>query len=158
MAPPRTLAAVLPALTDKTFGRRGLYFGSLVAHWREIAGGFLADRTSPHRVVFPPRQRENATLYLRATSSAGPELQHLGPVLLERINQHMGNTRAVARIKIIHSPIDRPRSKPPRLRTLSEAETKAIDAAVAVIADPEVNQALASLGRTLAAASQKSRR
>ena len=150
MAGPRTLAGILPALTGKALGRRGLAFGGLLAEWPSIVGPRLAERTAPYRIVFPHGQRENAVLHLRVATAAALDLQHLEPQVIERINSFFGY-KAVARLKLIHAPMIRPRASVPRPRPLSAAETAAIDAAARTIPDADLGEALARFGRALAA-------
>ena len=155
MAGPRTLAGILPALTGKALGRRGLAFGGLLSEWSSIVGPRLAGRSAPYRIVFPHGQRENAVLHLRVATAAALDIQHLEPQVIERINGFFGY-KAVARLKLIHAPMVRPRSAAPRPRPLSAAEGAAIDAAARTIPDADLSEALARFGRTLAASRSSS--
>ncbi|MEI8394137.1 MAG: DciA family protein [Rhodospirillaceae bacterium] len=148
MAPPRTLAAILPPLTGKVMGRRGLAFGGLLTEWSSIIGPKNADRTTPIRVVFPHGQRENAVLHLRVASSAALDLQHLEPQIIERINGFFGY-KAVARLKLIQVHRERPKGPIHRPRPLSVAEQNIIDASTGTIDDPDLSAALARFGRAL---------
>ena len=151
MAPPRTFAGILPALTGKALGRRGLAFGGLIAEWPSIVGPRMADRTSPFRIVFPHGQRENAVLHLRVATSVALDIQHLEPQIIERLNTFFGY-KAVAKLKLIHSPLGRPARPAPRPRPLPAAEAEAIAAAAATIPDTNLSDALARFGRALAGA------
>ena len=151
MAPPRTFAGILPALTGKALGRRGLAFGGLIAEWPSIVGPRMADRTSPFRIVFPHGQRENAVLHLRVATSVALDIQHLEPQIIERLNTFFGY-KAVAKLKLIHSPLGRPPRPAPRPRPLPAAEAEAIAAAAATIPDTNLSDALARFGRALAGA------
>jgi hypothetical protein len=149
MAPPRTLATILPALTGKTLGRRGLAFGGLLAEWPSIVGQRLADRTTPYRIAFPPGRREDAVLHLRVASSVALDIQHLEPQLIERLNSFFGYN-AIARLKLIHAMPLRTIHPPPRPRPLSPTQAEAIDHAARTIADPGLSEALARFGRAIA--------
>lgn len=155
MSSPRALAGILPALTGKALGRRGLAFGGLLAEWPSIVGARMADRTAPFRIVFPHGQRENAVLHLRVATAVALDLQHLEPQIVERINGFFGY-RAVARLKLIHATLARPKQAVQRPRPLTPTETAAIDAAAGTIADADLGEALARFGRTLAAAGPRS--
>jgi len=150
MAAPRTLAGILPALTGKVLGRRGLAFGGLIAEWPSIVGPRMADRTSPFRIVFPHGQRENAVLHLRVATAVALDIQHLEPQIVERLNTFFGY-KAVAKLKLIHTAMGRAAKPGPRLRQLGAAESDAIAAAAATIPDSGLSEALARFGRTLAA-------
>ena len=151
----RTLAGILPALTGKALGRRGLAFGGLLAEWPSIVGARLAERTAPFRIVFPHGQRENAVLHLRVATSVALDLQHLEPQIVERINGFFGY-RAVAKLKLIHATIGRAKPPAQRPRPLTAAETAAIDAAAGTIPDADLGEALARFGRALAASAPRS--
>jgi hypothetical protein len=150
MAGPRTLAAILPAVTRKALGKRGMAFGSLLAEWASIVGPRLADRTLPFRIVFPSGRREEGTLHLRVSTSIALDIQHFAPELMESINIFFGY-RAVTRLKLMQAGRPLPTYTKPRLRPLSVTEHEAIDAAVATIPDAGLAAALARFGRTLAA-------
>ncbi len=149
MTAPRTFATLLPAITGKALGRRGLAFGGLVAEWESIMGPRMAERTSPFRINFPQGQRENAVLHLRVATAVALDIQHLEPQIIERINTYFGY-RAVARLKLIHATMIRPVHRGPHQRTLSAAETEAITRAAANIPDAGLSEAMVRLGRTLA--------
>ncbi|MEI6557662.1 MAG: DciA family protein [Rhodospirillaceae bacterium] len=151
MAGPRTFAGILPALTGKALGRRGLAFGGLLAEWPSIVGPRMADRTSPYRIVFPHGQRENAVLHLRVATAVALDIQHLEPQIIERINTFFGY-KAVARLKLIHATMARASRPGPRPRPLSPAAAEAIASAAATISDEGLSQALARFGRALATA------
>ena len=77
------------------------------------------------------------------------QIQHLEPVLVERINTFYGY-RAVARLRLIQGPL--PVAPPPRrpaFRALSASEEEALAATLAGLSDPTLREALTSLGRTL---------
>ena len=153
MAGPRTFAAILPAVTGKALGRRGLAFGSLLAEWPSIAGPRFAERTLPFRIVYPKGRRDEAVLHLRVSSSVALDVQHLAPQLVERINGFFGY-RAVARLKLIHAVRAPSGHHAPRLRPLSAAETEAIDSATRTIPDSDLGTALGAFGRALIARRQ----
>ncbi len=150
MAGPRTFAAILPAVTGKALGRRGMAFGSLLAEWPSIVGPRFAERTLPFRIVFPQGRRDEAVLHMRVAPAVALDIQHLAPQLIERINGFFGY-RAVARLKLIHAIRPPASHRSPRPRTLGAAEVEAIDAATRTVPDQALGSALASFGRALAA-------
>lgn len=150
MSPPRTLAAMIPTIAGKALGKRGLAYAGLLTEWASIVGPRFAERTAPHRLAFPPGQREGATLHLRVAGAFALELQHMEPQLLERINGFFGY-KAVARIKLVQAPVLRPPTRKEPLRPLAPAEIQAVDAAAAVVSDEGVAAALARLGKAIIA-------
>ena len=100
---PVALAATLPRLLDKAFRRQGFTETSIVTEWRAIVGDTLAGETAPQRLVFPRGGVAGATLHVRVTSSYATDLQHLAPLVIERINGYFGFA-AVARIALTQGP------------------------------------------------------
>jgi hypothetical protein len=103
----------------------------------------------PMRLAFPPGERSAGTLHLRVQGSLALELQHLEPVVLERINSYFGY-RAVVRLRIQQGPVPRPvRRREPT--AVGNREDPAIDALVDGIGDEELRRRLGQFGRALKA-------
>ena len=96
---PRALGALLPKIAAPAVRRRGFTAVEIVTRWDEIVGSALAADCSPERISFPQGARMDGTLHILASGSMALELQHLEPVLVERLNNFCGY-RAVARIAI----------------------------------------------------------
>jgi hypothetical protein len=144
----RVVAAPLGKLTTPLFRRRGFTNGVVVTEWAAIVGERLAAHTVPERIVFPPRKHSDGTLKLRVGSSGlAVELQHVQPQLIDRINGYFGFP-AVSRIQLLHGPVPtrRPRARV-NLRPLTPTQEDRIANALAAIDDPDLAQALESLGR-----------
>ena len=146
----RAVAAPLGKLTASLFRRRGFADGTVVAEWVAIVGERLAAQTVPERIVFPPRKHSEGTLKLRVgSSSLAVELQHFQPQLIERINGYFGFP-AVSRIQFLHGPVPPRQSRANvQVRPLTPQEDKQISDALAAIADPDLAEALESLGRCI---------
>jgi hypothetical protein len=108
---PRPIAAMLPKVTAKAIGRRGFTQGALLNDWPAIVGADLAKVSQPEKLVFPRGERIGGILHIRVSGGVALELQHLEPLVIERINGHFGYG-AVARLRLIHAPI--PHSPAPR--------------------------------------------
>lgn len=168
MPPPRRpyrakpLAEFLPDTLDPLVAKLGMSQATLVLDWAEIVGERLAAACEPARLRWPPRgpksdpakAAEPATLMLRVAQGMGLEIQHLAPVLIERVNAHLG-WRCVGKIALRAEPF-KPRRKPPRKppavdpRARAEAERLADG-----IEDDALRAALVRLGA--AALSEKRR-
>lgn len=147
---PRLLARTVPVIAGKALGKRGLAFGQLITEWASIVGHQLALRTAPDRLSFPRGKREDATLHIRAMGAIALELQHLEPLIVERINGFFGY-RAVARIRLVHAaPASATPLRAPPLRPLSMDEEIAVMRAAATVDDPDLRDALERFGRSLA--------
>ncbi|MGQ9367197.1 DUF721 domain-containing protein [Azospirillum sp. A39] len=149
MAGPRPIGHTVPQVAGKALGKKGLAFGALITEWPSVVGAQLAQRTQPDRLAFPRGKREDATLHIRAMGAIALELQHLEPLIIERINGFFGY-RAVARIKLVHAaPVGTPALRPPPPRPLSMDEEIALINATAAVEDDELRAALERFGRSL---------
>ena len=139
------VAVVAERVTRPLFGRFGFASGALVADWPAIVGSAVAAHTLPLRIKFPPKRRSEGILVIKVASSAfATELQHLEPLVLERINGHFGY-RAVARLQLRHGPL--PPRRPLRPVPPEGAADPALAETLAVVDDPELRAALERLGR-----------
>lgn len=152
----RALGEAVAELTRPIIGRRGFTRGALIGDWAAIVGDRLAASSLPERIAYIGKRASGGTLHLRVASGGlAMELQHFEPVLIERINAYFGYP-AVARVKLIQGPLPAPAgartsqpANPPR--ALSPAEQDALAAQLTDIADPELREALAALGRAVIA-------
>lgn len=138
-----------PALAAQGFAGR-----SVVTYWPEIVGERLAERTRPLKIDWPRRRNapgetaDPATLVVRVESAFALEMQQLGPLVLERVNTHLG-WRAVGKLVLKQGPVaPPPRPLPP---APPDAATLArIAAQVAQVEDAGLREALARLGQGIA--------
>ncbi len=94
-------ASVLAQKTaKKALTRFGFQGGDILRDWAEIAGEKLAQVTAPQRIK---RMPEGNVLVLKVARAAAMEVQHKGPVLMEKANQLTG--AKLVRIEIIQGPI-----------------------------------------------------
>ena len=147
---PRTVAALLPRVTSTALRRRGFVQASVVHEWAGLVGEQVADWCRPDRLVFPRGERQGATLTLIADSARAVELQHLAPMLVERINMVFGFA-AVARIAIRQGRVSRPQARRSRLKPLSETEAHRLARRLDGIAAEPLRDALERLGRAVLA-------
>lgn len=146
---PRALGETAARIAKPIFTARGLSDGAIAADWPEIVGPELARHSLPEQITYAPHQGTGGTLTLRIDSgSFATELQHLMPLLIERINGYFGYN-AVARVKLLQGPLP-PRPAPVRIkapRALELAEEAELARRLAGIADPDLRAALEKLGR-----------
>lgn len=152
---PVALAATLSRITDAALRKRGFAQSTVITNWAEIVGAELADHTTPQRLAFPRSGRGGrggGTLHVRVAGALATELQHLEPLVLERINTYFGY-QAVARLALEQGPL------PPRRKGARRTPTPALDAeeegviesAVSGVEDESLRRALAGLGRAVMA-------
>jgi hypothetical protein len=144
----RAIAATLPTVTRRALGRRGFAEGGLAAEWTAIVGEELAARCIPERLA-RRAGGEGGTLTLRVEPGYATELQHLAPLLIDRINGYLGH-KAVGRLRFRHAGPRVPRapSRPPP-RRLGEAEEAELRARVGTVEDEALRGALERLARAL---------
>lgn len=145
------LARLAGALLDPLVAKRGFASASLLSAWEDVVGPRYAAVSLPEKMTWP-RGREGAgILTVRVEGPGAVFLQHDSGPFIERINRYLGFA-AVAEIRIVQKPLDRPRRRRPREMTpLSEAERGRVAAAVAGTASPDLERALTELGERVVA-------
>ena len=160
---PKALAASLDKVTRPALRKRGIAAAGIVTDWADIVGPELAAETVPQRLMRPRGGGEGGgrgnadggVLHIRVSSALAPELQHLEPQLVERINGYFGY-RAVARLKLIHGPIARPAAPQADLPpALDPAERAAVAERVAGVGDADLRAALDRLGTAVKGAARR---
>ncbi len=159
----RALAASIARVAKPALRRRGLAAGRVVADWPEIVGAELAAQCLPERLVSdgpghgatgPGGAKRGGVLHIRVAGPLATELQHLEPLVIEKINTYFGY-RAVERLRLIQGPMpDRPPrpapAEPARDSTMGEADRAEIEARLGTMADGALRAALGRLGRAVA--------
>jgi hypothetical protein len=157
----RPIAEMLPDVGRAAFRRFGFVQSSIVSRWREIVGERYAGVSSPESIRFPPGRRSEGVLTLVVEGAHAPMMQHVGPVIIERVNRFFGY-QAVERVAFKQGLVKvaqaRGRAAPPSLRPLTRAPidpSSEIPAelgdSLREISDPELRACLESLARGLAA-------
>ena len=123
----------------------------LKADWPAVIGADIAAATWPQALG------RDGVLKLRVAAATALELQHRGPLLIERINVYLGRP-AVSRLVFVQGPL--PLAPPARrgsLRQLGDAEAEVIERQIAAIGDSELKAALARLGKSVASSAARRR-
>ncbi|MBM3549545.1 MAG: DUF721 domain-containing protein [Alphaproteobacteria bacterium] len=143
----RAVGAALPSVTKGAMAKRGFAEARILLDWRTIVGETLARHTVPERLA-RPRGEGGGVLHIRVAGAFALELQHLEPIVIERINAHFGHA-AVARLKMtqgLTAPTVTPRRRRRQLGAAAEAE---LSRSVERIGDSRLKEALARLGRAI---------
>lgn len=148
----RRAAEAVPALVSPALRRRGFAQTDLVLRWPEIVGAALADACRPERLQWPRGEAaagDGAVLHLTVAPGWATEVQHLEPLMLERVNRFFG-WRAVMRLKLRQGSIV-PARRPtgPRLRALEPEDAALLDRLVAGIDDVRLRATLRRLGTSI---------
>ena len=116
----------------------------LKSEWPAIIGPDWA------AVTWPTALGRDGVLRLRAASTAALELQHRAPLLIERLNIFFGRL-VVTRLVLVQGPL--PLDSPPSradFRPLAADGPELDHGRLAGIADPQLREAIARLGRAIA--------
>jgi hypothetical protein len=147
---PRAVSEMVPQAGGAAFRRFGFVQSSIVSRWPEIVGERYAGVSAPESIRFPPGKRSDGVLTLVVEGAHAPVMQHVAPVIAERVNRFFGY-RAVERVSFKQGVVKlakaRPRPAPPSLRPLPAD----LGDSLREIADPELRTVLESLARGLVA-------
>jgi hypothetical protein len=147
---PRAVADMLPDVGRAAFRRFGFVQSSIVSRWREIVGERYAGVSSPESIRFPPGKRSDGVLNLVVEGAHAPMMQHVAPVIIERVNRFFGY-QAVGRVQfrqgIVQVAKAKARAVPPSLRPIPAD----LGDSLREVADPELRAVLEGLARGLAA-------
>ena len=143
------VAASLPSVTRGAMARRGFAEARLLLDWPAIVGDALARYTVPERLA-RGRGDSDGVLHVRVAGAFAPQLQHLEPAVIERINSHFGH-HAVVRLKLTQGLPPRPLKPKRRAAALGAAGEARLAETVERIGDPRLKDAMARLGRAILA-------
>jgi hypothetical protein len=154
------LAEFLDACLGPVVAKQGFSGTDIVVSWPEIVGERLAARSQPIKVEWPRRvtpdaPAEPSTLVIRVESAFALELQHLAPVIIERVNGFYG-WRCVGRLVLKQGPVVRPAAPEPRPEPTAADRAQALEAAASV-GDDGLRGALERLGAAVLAAERRDR-
>lgn len=148
----RLIGTMIPKLTRRALGRHGFDHVSVITDWDTIVGKDLAACSQPVRLSFPKGQRMGGTLHIRVTGPLAVQLQHMTPILIERINTHFGYG-AVADVRLHQAPIRKKtdlwgktaqRPAPPSKEAMAR-----LDGELAEVEDEEIRAVLRRLGESV---------
>jgi hypothetical protein len=143
----KPLADLVGNALRPAFERQGFAAVDIITHWEDIVGPDLAGRTEPVRLVWPRRDdpESTGTLTVRVEGAYAIELQHLTPVVIERVNRYFG-WRCVGRIAIRQGPVTQ-RTRMSDLPLEPAAETVAeVERGLGTFENKNLKSALARLG------------
>jgi hypothetical protein len=144
----RAAGDLLGAAGDRSFRRFGFVQNAIVSRWSEIVGERYAKVSSPESIRFPAGCKGGGALTLLVEGAHAPLMQHLAPIIIERVNRFFGHA-AVNRVifkqgRMAPQPV---RPARPELRPAP----KELGEGLREIADPELRACLESLASQIAA-------
>lgn len=146
----RSAGEIVGQVGDAAFRRFGFVQSAVVSRWKEIVGEKYAKASCPESIRFPAGRKSGGVLTLLVDGAHAPLLQHIAPMVMERVNRFFGY-EAVNRI------VFRQGRLPARPAPLKRPETrpvpKELGEGLRQIADPELRACLESLAGKLSASS-----
>ena len=147
---PRAAGELVGAIGDQSFRRFGFVQSSIVSRWPEIVGERYAKVSSPESIRFPAGKKAGGVLTLLVDGAHAPLIQHLTPMIVERVNRFFGHA-AINRIVFRQGKAPQPARPAPRpdLRPVP----KELGEGLREVSDPELRACLESLAARIAASS-----
>jgi len=147
---PRAAGELIGDIGGQSFRRFGFVQHSIVSRWPEIVGERYAKVSCPESIKFPMGRKAAGVLTLVVDGAHAPLIQHLTPMIVERVNRFFGYA-SIDRIVFRQGkqPAQAERPKRPELRPVP----KELGEGLREIADPELRSCLESLAAQIAASS-----
>src|SRR6476646_4312196 len=87
---PCAAGELVGAIGDRSFRRFGFIQSSIVSRWADIVGDRYAKVSSPESIRFPTGKKGGGALTLLVDGAHAPLIQHLTPMIVERVNRFFG--------------------------------------------------------------------
>ena len=151
---PRPLADLVGAALDPVLAKQGFGESGIILNWQEIVGASIGRACEPVKLQWPPRYGnfgldalpQPAVLVLRVEGFFAIELQHLAPLVIERVNAHFG-WRCIAKLALRQGPLLRKLRPKQRMPLPFNPQALALaQASAAAIEEGPLRDALIRLG------------
>ncbi len=146
----RRMGEMLPDVGGVAFRRFGFVQSTIVSRWAEIVGERYAKVSTPESIRFPKGKREGGTLSMMVTGAHAPMMQHVLPVIIEKVNRFFGYA-AISRVDIRQGAM--PPRRAPLARPVRDPVPVELSDSLKTVADPELRAVLESLAQSVAAQS-----
>ncbi len=128
-----------------SFKRFGFVQSAVVSRWGEIVGERYANVSTPESVRFPQGKKSGGTLTLTVVGAHAPLMQHLTPLIVERVNRFFGYA-AIDKIAFRQGRVDTVKRP---VRPAARAVPRELGEGLREIADPGLRACLESLAAKL---------
>ena len=153
----RRIGSLLPPEARKALRKFGFAEAEIVTKWKQIVGPRLGERTSPIRLAYRHGQRRSGTLHILVESGFAVEIQHIEPLLIERVNSYYGYA-AVEKLVIHQGPLPlSAASQSEQIVPLSQQDQDALESIIAPTRDRNLKAALQGLGQRILASKHQKR-
>ena len=143
----RATGEIIGDIGGLAFKRFGFVQSAIVSRWKEIVGERYAKVSSPESIRFPTGKKSGGTLTLLVEGAHAPLVQHLGPMIIERVNRFFGY-QAIVQIAFRQGRI--PSAAPRRALPVKGPVPVELGEGLRAIADPELRACLESLAGHIA--------
>jgi hypothetical protein len=130
-----------------TFKRFGFVQGAVVSRRPEIVGERYAKVSTPESIRFPGGKKAGGTLTLSVEGAHAPLIQHLAPMIIERVNRFFGY-EAIDKVAFRQGRAAKAATK--LQRPASAPVPKELGEGLRLIPDPDLRACLESLASKLA--------
>ena len=148
----RAAGELVGDIGGQSFRRFGFVQSSIVSRWPEIVGERYARASCPESIKFPAGRKSSGVLTLMVDGAHAPLIQHLAPMIIERVNRFFGYA-AVAKVKLRQGEVQPRPAMAPAERPAAPPSLKPIPIelgdSLRDIGDPELRAVLESLARNL---------
>lgn len=146
---PKPLSALATHAGAKAYARYGFTEQALLNRWSAIMGETLGAMSLPLKLSYPRgAAKSQGTLRIMAEGPAALELQHLAPVIVERINSAFGYA-AVGALSIVQGPVARQNGARQNTQAPNPALEQELAALLSGLNDETLKKSLAQLGRRI---------
>lgn len=146
----RAAGELIGNIGGQSFRRFGFVQSSIVSRWPEIVGERYAKVSSPESIRFPAGKKAGGVLTLLVQGAHAPLIQHLTPMIVERVNRFFGYA-AIDRIVFRQG---KPAAAPTKVeRAPLRPVPKELGEGLREVADPELRACLESLAARIGASS-----
>ena len=134
----------------QSFKRFGFVQSAIVSRWSEIVGERYAKASCPESIKFPAGAKAGGVLTLLVDGAHAPLIQHLTPMIIERVNRFFGYS---AINRIVFRQGKRPAPAATTARPQLRPVPKELGEGLREIADPGLRLCLESLAAQIMASS-----
>ena len=146
------LAGEIERLVKPVYHQHGFSEHRVLTEWALVVGRELAAGSVPKKLTFPKGKREQGVLHVTVSSGARAlELQHMQPVILERIATYFGY-KAIDKLVFLQDSSQHKIAKPRKTKYAKAGSNAAVNALVTGCGDDELRAALLSLGTAIGVA------
>ena len=143
----RATGDIIGDIGGVAFKRFGFVQSAVVSRWKEIVGERYAKVSSPESIRFPTGKKSGGTLTLLVEGAHAPLVQHLGPMIIERVNRFFGY-QAISQIAFRQGRVPSAPVRPARPKAAPVPAE--LGEGLRAIADPELRACLESLAGHIA--------